>query len=293
MDTKQLEYVLAIANAGSLGRAALDIGVTQQALSKSLSRLELDYGGQLFERTSRGMVLTRLGKIVCEYAKDVVASYGRLKTAVDAELDLGRGRLIVGLSPIAATSQAGRLLTEFATSNPNIRIDVEAGIADEFDKALSLGQIDLAITTNANEAIQDHLMTKVGEEVWGVVGRRDHPMLSEAGTLSDLKSTKWIMGRNTEALMDAIDRSFIDAYLSPPRPGVMTTSVLYVLSALPVSDHLALLPRSLCEDNSELMWRDLGQGQWMTSVFIVRRRQGYSGALANDLIERLVRGDGT
>lgn len=292
MDTKQLEYLLAIANAGSLGRAALDIGVTQQALSKSVSRLELDYGGQLFERTSRGMVLTRLGKIVCEHAKDVVASYGRLRTAVSAEQDLGRGRLIVGLSPIAATSRAGHLLTEFAASNPNIRIDVEGGIADDFDRALSLGQIDLAITTNANEAIQDHLMTKVGEEVWGVVGRCNHPILSEARTISDLQGAKWIVGRNTETLMDAIDQSFRDAGLSPPRPGIMTTSVSYALSALLFSDHLALLPKSLCEDNPELMWRDFGQGQWMTPVFVVRRRQGYNGGLANDLIERLVGTDG-
>lgn len=170
MDIRQLEYVLTIANEGSIGRAAKNVGLTQQALSKSLSRLEADYGGKLFERTSMGMSLTRLGKIVCEHAKDVVATYGRLKTAVSSELDLERGRLIIGLSPIAATSRAGTVLTQFASENSHLRIDIENGIDLDFNRALNLGQIDLAIATNSDGSSQGHMREIIGEEngeLWG------------------------------------------------------------------------------------------------------------------------------
>lgn len=289
MDIKQLEYILAIAHAGSIGRAAKRVGLTQQALSKSLSRLEADYGGKFFERTSQGMSLTRLGKIVCEHAKDVVATFGRLETAVASELDLGRGRLIIGLSPIAATSRAGQILTDFASENPQLRIDIENGINQDFSRALDLGQIDLAIATNSDGSEQGHMREVIGQEKWGVAGRKDHPIFRQAKSLKDLKDVNWIIGRNTDILNEAIDKSFLDANLRPPRPGIMTTSVLYALSALLNSDRLSILPQSLCTSNAELLWQDLSHGLWVTPVFLMRRRQARLSPSALHLLRLLTK----
>ena len=288
MDIKQLEYVLAIANAGTIGRAAKQVGLTQQALSKSLSRLETHYGGILFERTSHGMSLTRLGKVVCEHARDVIASFGRLQTAVDSELDLERGRLIIGLSPIAATSRAGQILTDFASQNPELRIDIEAGIDTDFNQALNLGQIDLAIATNSEQGSADHLSEIIGVEKWGVVGRKYHPVLSKSVSLTDLHAVSWIIGRNTDMLREAILQSFLNANCIPPTPGIMTTSVLYALSALETSEKLAILPQSLCEGNPNILWKDLSQGEWETPIYLMQRRQAHMSSPAKRLIKLLV-----
>lgn len=289
MDTKQLEYILAIAHSGSIGRAAKKVGLTQQALSKSLARLEAHYGGKLFERTSRGMSLTRLGAVVCEHARDVVATYGRLETAIASELDIERGRIIIGLSPIAATSRAGRVLTNFATQNPALRIDIENGINRDFGKALDLGQIDLAIASDLDGSTENYMRETIGHEKWGIVGRKDHPVLSQAKSLHQLHDVNWIIGRNTDTLNDAIDTSFLNAKISPPRPGIMTTSVLYALSALANSDHLAILPQSLCISNTGLLWKDLSEGQWITPVFLMRRRQAHMSVVARNLVNLLTR----
>lgn len=287
MDIKQLDYVLAIASAGTIGRAAKRIGLTQQALSKSLARLEADYGGTLFERTSQGMVLTRLGKVVCEHARDVIATYGRLEAAVASELDIERGRLVVGLSPIAATSWPGHILTDFANRHPALRLDVEGGIGVDFSQALNLGQIDMAIATNSEQTASDHFREIIGHEAWGVVGRKGHAILSQATSLTDLESVGWIIGRNTDMLREAIDQSFLNADCPPPRPGIMTTSVLYAVSALEQSEKLAILPQSLCAGNPNLLWKDLSVGQWQTPIYLIRRRQAHISSLAKALIERL------
>lgn len=288
MDIKQLEYVLAIANAGTIGRAAKQVGLTQQALSKSLSRFEANHGGMLFERTPQGMTLTRLGKVVCEHARDVIATHGRMQAAIASELDLERGRLVIGLSPIAATSRAGQVLTAFAAQNPNLRIDIEAGIDVGFSRALNLGLIDLAIATNSEQSSQEHLREIIGHEVWGVVGRKHHPVLSNAQSIVELENVSWIIGRNTDMLRESIDSFFRNASRTPPRPGIMTTSVLYALSALENSEKLAILPRSLCVRNPNLLWKDLSKGKWETPIYLMRRRQAHLSPLARRLIELLV-----
>ena len=283
MDTKQLEYILAIARAGTIGRAAKQTGLTQQALSKSLARLEQHYGGKIFHRSSKGMTLTRLGKVVCEHAADVLASYGRLQTAVAGELDLERGRLVVGLSPVAASGAAGRIVTEFALQNPKLRIDIEGGIDADFSRALNLGQIDLAIATNSDQSETDHLSEIIGHETWGVCGRKAHPVLSRARSVTDLRPARWIIGRNTEMLRDAIDSTFLAQNTPMPRPGIMTTSLFYALSALRDSDQLAILPKSLCAENPNIIWKDLSGGQWTTPLYLLRRRQAHMPPLARAL----------
>lgn len=287
MDIKQLEYVIAIASTGTIGQAAKQVGLTQQALSKSLARFEAYHGGALFERTPRGMTLTRLGRVVCEHARDVIATYGRMEMAIASELDLERGRLVIGLSPIAATSRAGQILTSFAERHPDLRLDIEGGIDVDFSRALNLGQIDLAIATNSDQATQDHLREIIGQEIWGVVGRHGHPLLSRAKSLADLEDTHWIIGRNTEMLKESIDRSFLRVNQPPPRPGIMTTSVLYALAALQTSDRLAILPQSLCAGHTNLLWKDLSHGDWITPIYLMRRRQAHMSALARQLVKQL------
>ena len=95
MELRQLSHFLAVVDAGSLTLAADREGLTQQALSKSLARLELELGGKLFERAARGMVLSRLGDAIAEHARQVLADAGRLRHAASAELGLQRGANIV------------------------------------------------------------------------------------------------------------------------------------------------------------------------------------------------------
>lgn len=59
MELRQLSHFLAVVDAGSLTLAADRVGVTQQALSKSLARLETELGGKLFERAARGKTRCR------------------------------------------------------------------------------------------------------------------------------------------------------------------------------------------------------------------------------------------
>jgi LysR family transcriptional regulator of abg operon len=284
MELRQLSHFLAVVDAGSLTLAADRVGVTQQALSKSLARLETELGGKLFERAARGMTLSRLGDAIAEHARQVLVDAARLRHAASADLGLQRGRLVVGLSPIAASSRLGDRVMRFAERYPRVRIDVESGIDREFVARLHRGEIDVAISSQTAEQTDSVLLEQLAAENWGVTGNASNALLSNARNLADLADARWIIGRNT-ALLDAqIAESFGNAGMAPPRPGIMTTSVLFTLQALRRSPCLAILPQSCARICPICNGVILGHGAWITPIFLMRRKR----ALIDDLIRALL-----
>jgi DNA-binding transcriptional LysR family regulator len=71
----------------------------------------------------------------------------------------------------------------------------------------------------------------------------------------------------------------------------MTTSVLFTLTALTQSDYLAILPRSLCEAIPDLLWRDLGQGNWLSPIYIMRRKRAHISLGVQQLLQELRKND--
>lgn len=73
MDTRVCEYVIAIAEKGTISAAAETIHISQSALSQSLARLEKEIGTPLFERQERKMVPTPVGERYLQTAREFVA----------------------------------------------------------------------------------------------------------------------------------------------------------------------------------------------------------------------------
>ncbi|AOP48629.1 LysR family transcriptional regulator [Streptomyces lydicus] len=84
LELRHLRVLCAIADAGSVGRAASELGYSQPAMSTQLQRIEQYFGHPLFERNSSGVELTRYGTEVLAQARDVLAraaAIGRRPTA--------------------------------------------------------------------------------------------------------------------------------------------------------------------------------------------------------------------
>ena len=75
MTILQLKYVIMIANSGSFREAATRLFISQPALSTTIKELEEEIGIQLFERTNRGIRVTKSGEDFIIYAKEAVSQY--------------------------------------------------------------------------------------------------------------------------------------------------------------------------------------------------------------------------
>src|SRR5262245_40760249 len=123
-----LRDFLAVTRAGSLSAAAQELAVSQPALTKSIRRLEAQYGAALFERRARGMALTPFGETLLGHAKliDAQCRFADAEMAAFAQGKGGRIRVGAGLFwgatllPIAIARLQERL--------PGLKVDLEVGV---------------------------------------------------------------------------------------------------------------------------------------------------------------------
>ncbi len=79
MTLQQLKYVIAVADAGSMNQAAKELFVAQSGLSAAIRELEEELGFSVFDRTNRGISVTRQGEEFLGYARQVAEQYRLLE----------------------------------------------------------------------------------------------------------------------------------------------------------------------------------------------------------------------
>jgi len=106
LELRHLRAVCAIADEGSLTKAATRLGLTQPALSAQLRSVERLVGGQLFDRTPSGSVPTELGRYVVRTARVVLSDLGQLLTSTKERAAApGSGPLVAAVAPILWVGQ--------------------------------------------------------------------------------------------------------------------------------------------------------------------------------------------
>ena len=125
VELAQWRLFLAVADEGSIGRAAIRLGTDQPAVSRAVHRLELAVGTPLFIRSPTGTTVTPAGAQLLERARSLVAAADALDAAADAETRLATRRLRVGALDFypytSALDYARRTLPEH---DPPVHIDL-------------------------------------------------------------------------------------------------------------------------------------------------------------------------
>ena len=89
LDSRQLLAVLVLAKTRSFTLAAKELFLTQSAVSHAIRSLENDLDCRLFERTTRGVALTPVGKLFLEYAEKTIAEMKAARAMVERERPVG------------------------------------------------------------------------------------------------------------------------------------------------------------------------------------------------------------
>lgn len=287
MELRDLEYFLAIVETGSISQGAQRVGRSQQAISKSLARLEHTLGVRLLERTAKGIIPTMLGQSLVVRGEAMLAESARFRREVELTTARGGGHLAIGVSPIAAARIASAAVAQFRTIYPGIRVTVDAGLEHHFTRKLLAGDLDLAVAASYEAAGSGLAVEEIAEETWLVAGRVGNPLIDRAASLGDLITAEWIYGEVPRALQLRIDHSFALAGLDPPRPAVATGSLQFALSLLARSDLVAILPDAIVAEHRQLRGRDFEEARWRTPLVVMRRRRAAPSPLEVKMVELL------
>lgn len=143
---KQLQYFIAIAEQGSLSRAAEQLHLSQSAVSSALAELESGLGASLFaRRKSQGVVLTPSGRFALERARSLLRDADLLEHEVAGVMSDTVGPVLLGCSSGLATALLPAVLDTAAQRHPQIGLDFTLGSQDDLIPRLMSGEIDVAI----------------------------------------------------------------------------------------------------------------------------------------------------
>ena len=141
---RQLRYFQAVVEHGSFSRAAESVYVSQPALSLQIRELESTLGAPLFERESRGVFLTQLGREVHQQTLRVLDEALLLET-MGKRFEEGPFRVKLGIVSTDAPYLLAGLFETLQETPSRIELDVMEASSNELTNSLLAGRLDAAI----------------------------------------------------------------------------------------------------------------------------------------------------
>jgi DNA-binding transcriptional LysR family regulator len=225
MDLRDLAYFEAIADLGHMGKAAEKLGRTQPALTKCIQRLEEVVGADLFERTGRGIALTRVGEVLLARAR-------RIREAMDESLrevtDFAAGsagQVRIGCGATMGEYLLPQICRAIIADATGVGIEIQIGMSGVVRTALRERDLDLVIgpilPTDADEFVHEAF----GMDDVVVVAAKDHPLCGRPLTIEDLVASKWVLPAHSVAMRQWIDNVFEAHGLPAPVVQIETNSI--------------------------------------------------------------------
>lgn len=146
LSTKELKAVLALSQTRSFGQAALQMHLSQSALSALIARVETHIGARLFERTTRAVELTDAGQIFVSHAQELVRDTQRAVQAVADAVQLKTGAVSVAALPSLAASTVPEVFAIFSQIHPGVRLSLLDTLSGPAFDLVRSGKVDLALT---------------------------------------------------------------------------------------------------------------------------------------------------
>lgn len=242
MRLTRIRDFLAVVEAGGIGAAARRMGLSQPALTKSLRALEAEVGLPLVQRTARGVVPTRYGKILYARARSAQAELTRAEQELRELAGDGAGAVAFGFGPVAANLIVPEAISLFRAQFPDASLRLIEGFVHHLAPLVRDDTLDFAIGPGLTEYRgQPGLKFRpLFHYERAVAGRRHHP-LAKAGALRRLGQAQWL----TFEPQGTLEKMFADLGLPMPRSAVQSDSATVALRLLGSSDMVGILPRPM------------------------------------------------
>jgi DNA-binding transcriptional LysR family regulator len=182
---RHLHTFVAVAQQGTLGRAAETLNLSQPALSKTLNELEQLTGTRLFERGRLGAQLTLVGEQFLTHAVKVLDALNTAGQSLSRKDDHASDVVRIGALPTAALGILPAVIGQFHKQQRNITLQVATMNNPMLLAGLKSGELDLGIGRMSDPELMSGLNYELlFLESLKLVVRPNHPLLSDTVTLS-------------------------------------------------------------------------------------------------------------
>ncbi|WP_337101464.1 LysR family transcriptional regulator [Paenibacillus sp. YIM B09110] len=246
MDIRQLSYFLEVAAHGSFSKASQAIHLSQPTISKMVKNLESELGVELFNRSTRKVMLTEAGKVVQLHAQAVINATENLQAAVADLTQLKAGSFTLGLPPIIGASFFPRVITEFRKRHQGVTIQLVEEGGKRIEQLLLENSIDLGVVVLPVDATQFEIVPIVNRHLKLIVPI-GHPLsLRNKVRLFELREESFILFRQEFNLHDRVKDACIREGFEP-QVAYESSQWDFIYELICANQGISLLPETICD----------------------------------------------
>jgi len=214
MELRQLRYFVKVAESGSMGRAAAELGMVTSALSQQISRLESELSTRLLTRTSTGVMPTDAGLAFLRQAQLALRhADGAAQAAKESRLT---GQVSIGLPATTASVLALPFMRAMRERYPDVRVRLVETLSGYLTSMLNARQLDLAIVFQAEAARRWSVLPLIDERLF-LIARPDLPGLPPEGPvrLRDVGGLPYLLPGIAHGLRSLVNAGFSRVRVEP------------------------------------------------------------------------------
>jgi DNA-binding transcriptional LysR family regulator len=285
---RQLQYFVAVAEQGSITRAAQNLSISQSSVTESLKELETDLGVTLFERHPRGLTITHNGHQFLRHATKVLAAVSDARTSFAPGQNAHSGTLNIGVTSLVAGYVLSDLLARYRRACPGVEVSAIEDNGGYLEHLLVGGELDVAVMVISNlrdrMALQAEILETSPYRLWLPMG---HPLVSaDIISVADIAREPLIMLTVDE--IEANTGKLLSALGARPHVAFRTRSVEAVRSLVATGAGVALLPdlvyRPWSLEGDRIESRDVSGSLPVVQVGIVWRKGSSLSQAARDFV---------
>ena len=210
MNLGDLRAFVAVAETGSVNRAAAKLNLTQPAVTRRVQSFEAAIGVPLLDRSCKPPALTEDGRQALAHGRRVLSAVEELATQVGARRGLS-GEFRVGIAPGFADSALGQPLDSVMRDFPDVNLKIMSDWSGELLAGLQSQSLDAALVllTDLGLAAKEMAIRSFAQEAIIVVAAR-HTAIKPSPSLAQLCFNRWVLNPHgcgfRLALQRALDR---------------------------------------------------------------------------------------
>jgi DNA-binding transcriptional LysR family regulator len=250
---RDLDTLLAVAQSGSMAKAARQLSISQPAVSKAIADIEHTIGLPLFDRTAQGVEPTLYGKALLKWSVTVFDDLSQGVQELEFLADPTAGAIAIGATEPIMGGWLPAIINRLMERHPRLVFDVTEVLADPSYDELRQRKVDLMLGRILGSPIASDLTAEIlFDDPQMVVAGIHNPWHRRRNVkLIDLIDEPWALPRPDSAMGSLVVETFRTAGLDFPRSHVICNSIFMYGALLANGRHLALYPRSLLHFSGE------------------------------------------
>nr|WP_275984177.1 LysR family transcriptional regulator [Paenibacillus hamazuiensis] len=276
-----MQIFLAVANEGSITRAAEKLEYVQSSISIRIQQLESELKTELFRRGRQGVKLTTSGEALKSYAEKIIFLTQEAERVV-ADNSIPRGTLRIGSLETTAAIRLPFILTEYHKSYPEVDLTLKTGTTEELIHLVLKYELDGAFVAAPVEHAELETI-EVGVEELALISGEQFPSIERPEQLRNLPLLVFRVGCSYRRKLE--DWLHLKGIL--PAKIMEFGTLEGILGCIHAGLGVSLLPRSVVERaliKYNLQSQDISENFAKTPTLFIRRKDAFESVAVSEFI---------